>query len=185
MEEKAREKIRLQWEQMEEELRKNIAIYNEKVHQMAIQFGLQKDDTATPEVEKKVLEPPSPMKVDNDIPSKTLVIDESIAETPEPEMTESKETQESSIASYLGIKNNVPLSLASSSKIISRNNFLGVLFATLCTVLKRGVQASFVKMITTLASVADGVSGVLPTLHTILGYATLTNKKVESRTRKN
>uniref|UniRef100_A0A915L5Y4 Uncharacterized protein n=1 Tax=Romanomermis culicivorax TaxID=13658 RepID=A0A915L5Y4_ROMCU len=64
MEEEVKEKIRLQWKQMEEELRKNMAIYNEKVRQMAIQLGLQKDDTVAPEVEKKVLEPPSPMKVD-------------------------------------------------------------------------------------------------------------------------
>uniref|UniRef100_A0A915KKD9 Uncharacterized protein n=1 Tax=Romanomermis culicivorax TaxID=13658 RepID=A0A915KKD9_ROMCU len=91
MEEEAKEKIRLQRQQIEDALNNNMAIYNKKVHQMAIQFGLQKDDTATPEVEKKVLEPPSPMKVDDDVTSKKLVIDESIVKTPELEMTESKE----------------------------------------------------------------------------------------------
>uniref|UniRef100_A0A915J328 Uncharacterized protein n=1 Tax=Romanomermis culicivorax TaxID=13658 RepID=A0A915J328_ROMCU len=60
---------------------------------MAIQFGLQKDDSTAPEMEAKVvvLEPPSPMKVDDDIASDKLVIDETIAERPESEMTESKE----------------------------------------------------------------------------------------------
>uniref|UniRef100_A0A915L6A3 Uncharacterized protein n=1 Tax=Romanomermis culicivorax TaxID=13658 RepID=A0A915L6A3_ROMCU len=93
MEEEAKEKIRLQREQMEEELRKSMVMYNKKVCQMSIQFGLQKDDTLAPEVERKVLllEPPSPMKVDDDMASDKLVIDETIAETPESEMTESKE----------------------------------------------------------------------------------------------
>uniref|UniRef100_A0A915LAU8 Uncharacterized protein n=1 Tax=Romanomermis culicivorax TaxID=13658 RepID=A0A915LAU8_ROMCU len=54
MEEEAKERIRLQCEQMEEEVRKNAAIYNEKLHQMAIQFGLQKDDTAAPKMEAKI-----------------------------------------------------------------------------------------------------------------------------------
>uniref|UniRef100_A0A915K8K1 Uncharacterized protein n=1 Tax=Romanomermis culicivorax TaxID=13658 RepID=A0A915K8K1_ROMCU len=44
-----------------------------------------------PKVEKKVLEPPLPMKVDDDMTSEKLVIDEMIAEMPESEMTESKE----------------------------------------------------------------------------------------------
>uniref|UniRef100_A0A915HWQ0 Uncharacterized protein n=1 Tax=Romanomermis culicivorax TaxID=13658 RepID=A0A915HWQ0_ROMCU len=42
MEEEAKERIRLQREQMEEELKRNMAIYNEKVRQMEIEFGLQK-----------------------------------------------------------------------------------------------------------------------------------------------
>uniref|UniRef100_A0A915KLS0 Uncharacterized protein n=1 Tax=Romanomermis culicivorax TaxID=13658 RepID=A0A915KLS0_ROMCU len=75
MEEEAKEKIRLQRQQMEDELDKNMAIYTKKVRQMAIQFGLQKEDTATPEVEKKVLEPPLLMKVDDDMASEKLVID--------------------------------------------------------------------------------------------------------------
>uniref|UniRef100_A0A915HGP9 Uncharacterized protein n=1 Tax=Romanomermis culicivorax TaxID=13658 RepID=A0A915HGP9_ROMCU len=78
---------------MEEELTKNAAIYYEKLLQMAIQFRLQKDDTAAPEMEAKVvvLEPPWPMKVEDNMASNKLIIDEMIAETPESEMTESKE----------------------------------------------------------------------------------------------
>uniref|UniRef100_A0A915J1C9 Uncharacterized protein n=1 Tax=Romanomermis culicivorax TaxID=13658 RepID=A0A915J1C9_ROMCU len=58
MEEEAKEKIRLQQEQMEEELRKK---------------------------------PPSQMKVDDDMASDKLIIDETIVETPESKMTESKD----------------------------------------------------------------------------------------------
>uniref|UniRef100_A0A915ILE5 Uncharacterized protein n=1 Tax=Romanomermis culicivorax TaxID=13658 RepID=A0A915ILE5_ROMCU len=76
---------------MEEEVRRSMASYNKKLHQMAIQFRLQKDATTAPEVEKKVLEPLSPMKVDADMASDKLVIDEMIAETSEWEMMESKE----------------------------------------------------------------------------------------------
>uniref|UniRef100_A0A915J854 Uncharacterized protein n=1 Tax=Romanomermis culicivorax TaxID=13658 RepID=A0A915J854_ROMCU len=82
---------------MEEELRKSMANYNEKLRQMAIQFRIQKDDTTAPEVEKKVLEPPSRMEVDDDMASDKLVIDETMVEMPESEMTESKEPQQYSI----------------------------------------------------------------------------------------
>uniref|UniRef100_A0A915J9B6 Uncharacterized protein n=1 Tax=Romanomermis culicivorax TaxID=13658 RepID=A0A915J9B6_ROMCU len=96
MEEGARERIQLQREQMEEELKKNMVIYNEKVCQMAVEFGLQKDEDAMLAVEKK-LEPSLPMKVNDDITTDKLIIDETIAKMPESEMMESKEVKLDSV----------------------------------------------------------------------------------------
>uniref|UniRef100_A0A915KRQ0 Uncharacterized protein n=1 Tax=Romanomermis culicivorax TaxID=13658 RepID=A0A915KRQ0_ROMCU len=58
---------------------------------MEIEYGLRKDEEAAPAVEKKLMELPSPMKVDDDITTNKLIIDKNVAETPEPEMVESKE----------------------------------------------------------------------------------------------
>uniref|UniRef100_A0A915L1Z4 Uncharacterized protein n=1 Tax=Romanomermis culicivorax TaxID=13658 RepID=A0A915L1Z4_ROMCU len=45
-----------------------------------------------PAVEQKGIEPPSPMKVDDDFTIDKLVIDENVAETPDSKMADSKET---------------------------------------------------------------------------------------------
>uniref|UniRef100_A0A915HH92 Uncharacterized protein n=1 Tax=Romanomermis culicivorax TaxID=13658 RepID=A0A915HH92_ROMCU len=58
---------------------------------MEIEYGLRKEEDTMPAVEKKAVEPPSPMKVDNNITADKLVIVEDIAETPNSEMMYSKE----------------------------------------------------------------------------------------------
>uniref|UniRef100_A0A915JHR2 Uncharacterized protein n=1 Tax=Romanomermis culicivorax TaxID=13658 RepID=A0A915JHR2_ROMCU len=76
---------------MERELKESMAICNAKVCEMEIEYGLRKEEDARPGVEKKAIEPPSLMKVDDDITADKLVIVEDIVETPDLEMTDSKE----------------------------------------------------------------------------------------------
>uniref|UniRef100_A0A915KQ68 Anaphase-promoting complex subunit 10 n=1 Tax=Romanomermis culicivorax TaxID=13658 RepID=A0A915KQ68_ROMCU len=64
MEEEAKQKIQLQRKQMERKLKESMVIYNAKVRQMEIEYGLRKEEDT---VEKKAMEPVSLMKVDDDI----------------------------------------------------------------------------------------------------------------------
>uniref|UniRef100_A0A915HYV2 Uncharacterized protein n=1 Tax=Romanomermis culicivorax TaxID=13658 RepID=A0A915HYV2_ROMCU len=62
------------------------------IREMEVEYRLGKEEDATPAVEQKAMEPPSPMKVDDDIATNKLVIDENIAEMPNLEMADSKES---------------------------------------------------------------------------------------------
>uniref|UniRef100_A0A915KRR6 Uncharacterized protein n=1 Tax=Romanomermis culicivorax TaxID=13658 RepID=A0A915KRR6_ROMCU len=76
---------------MEQDLKESMAIYNAKIREMEIKYRLLKEEDATPVMEKKAMEPPSPMKVYDDITIDKLVIDESVVEMLDLEMAESKE----------------------------------------------------------------------------------------------
>uniref|UniRef100_A0A915JPQ0 Uncharacterized protein n=1 Tax=Romanomermis culicivorax TaxID=13658 RepID=A0A915JPQ0_ROMCU len=61
---------------------------NAKIGNMEVEHRLQKDEEATPAVEQKAMEPPSLMKVDNDIATHKLVIDKNVVDTPDSEMAD-------------------------------------------------------------------------------------------------
>uniref|UniRef100_A0A915KLT0 Uncharacterized protein n=1 Tax=Romanomermis culicivorax TaxID=13658 RepID=A0A915KLT0_ROMCU len=61
-----------------------------KIHKKEHIFGFQKEEDSMPIVEQKVIEPPSPMKVNDNIDPDKLVIHKDAVETPDSEMMYSK-----------------------------------------------------------------------------------------------
>uniref|UniRef100_A0A915J9S1 Uncharacterized protein n=1 Tax=Romanomermis culicivorax TaxID=13658 RepID=A0A915J9S1_ROMCU len=91
MEEDPKQKIKLQRKQMERELKENMALMNAKMEYLKRKMGFPKKEDAMPAVEQKVMEPPSPMKVDDNSATNKLVIDQNVAEMLDSEMRDSKE----------------------------------------------------------------------------------------------
>uniref|UniRef100_A0A915I6H3 Uncharacterized protein n=1 Tax=Romanomermis culicivorax TaxID=13658 RepID=A0A915I6H3_ROMCU len=76
---------------MERELKENMAIMNAKIRKMEVEYGFQKGRDAMPAVQQKAMEPPSPMKLDEDIAINKLVIDENVVKMLDWEMVDCKE----------------------------------------------------------------------------------------------
>uniref|UniRef100_A0A915HIG5 Uncharacterized protein n=1 Tax=Romanomermis culicivorax TaxID=13658 RepID=A0A915HIG5_ROMCU len=87
-EEGAKQKIQLKQEQMQRQFHEGMAKIRAKIRKVAVQYGFQKEEEITPIVEQKAMEPPSPMKVDDDIAADKLVIDEDNAEMLDSEMVD-------------------------------------------------------------------------------------------------
>uniref|UniRef100_A0A915JYZ5 Uncharacterized protein n=1 Tax=Romanomermis culicivorax TaxID=13658 RepID=A0A915JYZ5_ROMCU len=93
MEEDTKQRIRLQGKQMKKELNENMVKMNAKIHKMEVEYRFRKEEDATTMVQQKAIEPLSPMKVDNNIATLKLVIDENVAEMLDSEMGDKYEGQ--------------------------------------------------------------------------------------------
>uniref|UniRef100_A0A915IHR6 Uncharacterized protein n=1 Tax=Romanomermis culicivorax TaxID=13658 RepID=A0A915IHR6_ROMCU len=90
-EEEVKQKIQL--EQEHTNLRNELALMKARMEKLKCDIGFQREEDATLIEEQKAMEPPSPMKVEDNITTDKLVIEEDAAEMPDSEMGDTKVIQ--------------------------------------------------------------------------------------------